>query len=179
MRRIYTNEVVLLIAGLLLAAALAFAWGRSRPERAGPASAPPMAGAGVGASEPGFDWRTLGLQTYEARCASCHAEGQGSRRVPPLRGHAVDIFQAEGGRAYLVDFLLYGLERHPAYADRLSDEEAAAVLNHMLTAWGNAELLATDRRLYGPPEVAEHRQRTLTPAQVQTHRPQIPGDSGR
>lgn len=177
MSRIHTNKVVLLIAGLLLAAALAFAWLRSQSAATqNGAPAPQRMTEAVGATE--FD-RVLGAQMYEAHCASCHAQGEGSRRLPPLRRHAVDLFQAENGRAYLIDFLLYGLERHPAYADRLSDDEAAAVLNHMLTAWGNAELLETDRRLYSPPEVAGHRLRPLTPAQVQMRRPQPPGSAER
>ncbi len=176
MRRIYTNKAVLLIAGMLLASALAFAWLRSRPAPVrAEAAAPPPAAEVTGRLA--FDWRAIGAQTYQANCASCHSDGRGTRHVPPLSGHAVDMFQAEGGRAYLVDFLLYGLERHPAYADRLSDNQAAAVLNHMLTAWGNSDLLATNRRLYGPPEVAEHRLQMLTPAQMKARRPEMPGDS--
>ncbi|MCC6659533.1 MAG: cytochrome c [Phycisphaerales bacterium] len=178
MRRIHTNEVVLLIAGLLLAAAVVFAWIRSRsaPVAPGVAAASSAAESVEGA---GFDWRVIGAQTYEARCASCHAEGQGTQRVPPLRGDAVELFKAEGGRAYLADFLLYGLERHPAYEGRLSDDEAAAVLNYMLTAWENAALLAADQPLYEPRDLVEHRNQPLTPAQVRTRRPPTPIDPDR
>lgn len=180
MRRTITNEVVLLIAGVLLASALAFAWGRSRRAGMDVASSP-----GDHSAAARFNWRDLGAQTYAARCASCHGEGEATRRVPPLRGHAVDLFRAEGGRGYLVDFLLYGLKgrievggvayngRHPVYVDRLSDDEAAAVLNHMLTAWGNAALLGDGARLLDGAEVAAHRAKPLRPSEVPPLRPAL------
>lgn len=184
MRRQYTNELVMAIAVMLLFAASGFAWLRSRPiEPTVPPTAPDVERSAVRADDETFVWQAMGEATYQGRCAACHGEGQGTRRVPPLRGHVVNLFEAEGGRAYLIDFLLYGLEgpirvgdavytaRHPIYASRMSDEEVAAVLNHMLTHWGNIDRLPKPHRMYRPDEVAGHRERTLTSDQVRTLRP--------
>lgn len=186
MRRVYTNEVVLLIAGLLLAAAWIFAWQRSGPTarmRPPGVTQPAMPREG----EP-FDWQTRGVQTYQASCASCHSQGQATSRVPPLRSHVVDLFEADQGRAYLAAFLLYGRAgpievggqtyppRHPTYQDRLSDEQIAAVLNHVLTAWGNDAQLSEPERLYVPQDIAEHRRGTLMPEQVRALRPEARGE---
>lgn len=188
MRRIYLNEVVLAIAALLIAAAFGFAWLRKDPgqQLAGPAlrgprEQPPPAEE----AERPFAWQLIGEQIYQARCASCHASGEGSRRVPPLHGGAVQLYLADGGRDYLIDFLLYGMvrrvevngtvrtARHPAYENRLSDPEIAAVLNHTLTSWGNEALLPDPARLYLPEDIAEQRDRSLTPEQVEALRPSL------
>jgi hypothetical protein len=47
---------------------------------------------------------------------------------------------------------------HPTY-EELSDERLAAILNHMVTAWGNEELLGGDRARYGIDEIAAGRSR--------------------
>jgi mono/diheme cytochrome c family protein/heme/copper-type cytochrome/quinol oxidase subunit 4 len=100
-----------------------------------------------------FD-RALGERTYTSTCQGCHqAGGAGLPGVfPPLAGNMPSLYNAEGGREYLIDVLLYGLTGQiqvdgqsyngtmPPWAG-LSDEQIAAVLNHELTAWGNdAEL---------------------------------------
>ncbi len=96
-------------------------------------------------------------------------EARGSS-IPALRGGVPSILQSEGGREYLVTLLLDGRVRrtvgghvslaasHPGYA-RLSDRELAAVLNHMLSSWGNDALLPRGPALYTAQEVASQRGR--------------------
>ena len=89
----------------------------------------------------------LGKQVYENKCAACHQlTGQGLPGVfPPLKDNAV-VTAADptehirivlrgltgktiGGVAYATPM--------PPFADQLSDEEVAAVLNHERTSWGH------------------------------------------
>jgi mono/diheme cytochrome c family protein/heme/copper-type cytochrome/quinol oxidase subunit 4 len=100
----------------------------------------------------GFD-RELGNATY-VNCQGCHqATGAGLPGfAPPLAANMPRLHNAEGGREYLIDVLLYGLSGEiqvdgqtynnnmPAWP-QLSDEQIAAVLNHELTSWGNEEAL--------------------------------------
>ncbi|HVS16635.1 MAG TPA: cytochrome c [Thermoanaerobaculia bacterium] len=153
-----------LVAAALVLTALLIAWTRSRSATvtAGPASA---AANQVTAVDP----RRLGAEVYASHCSSCHRQGERrGRSIPPLQGFAVELLVAEGGREYLVDFLFDGrvrrvadgevtwVESHPEFG-ALSDQEAAAVLNHMLTSWGNAELLGEDDVPYTASEVAARR----------------------
>jgi cytochrome c oxidase subunit II len=91
-----------------------------------------------------------GEAVYQANCASCHqANGQGlAGAFPPLEGHAASLFNADGGREYLINLLLYGLQGQitadggsyngvmPAWG-QLSDQQLADTLNYILSAWGN------------------------------------------
>lgn len=120
-----------------------------------------------------FD-REQGEAVYAANCVSCHqGEGQGLPGVfPPLAGHIPDLVNA-GGRDYVIDVVLYGLQGPievdgqtyngvmPAW-QQLSDDDIAAVVNHMATAWGNEEQLD---------EFA-----VVTEEDVAQHRDQDPGD---
>lgn len=124
-----------------------------------------------------FD-RELGAQTY-ANCAGCHqADGAGLPGVfPPLAAHAPALVAAEGGRAYLIDVLLYGLQGEimvdgaayngvmPGWA-QLSDEQIAAVINHILSAWDNESLLPEDFVFVAPDEVAAQRGTAMTAERV-------------
>jgi cytochrome c5 len=156
------------VGGLLLAVALLVAWARSTPA---PAPAHPAAAApgATAAAPPGPGATALGAAVYAAECRSCH--GQGERRggaIPPLRGYTVELFRADGGRDYLIDFLFDGRVRrleegrlvyekaHPIYT-HLSDEAAAALLDHLLRSWGNESLLPAGTPPYQPAEVAAHR----------------------
>jgi mono/diheme cytochrome c family protein len=154
------------IAAGLVVAVVTVAWARSRPA-AEPAAATPAERA---PAVPG----TLAAQesdaaAYRADCASCHREGEArGRSIPPLRGYVVELFTSEGGRDYLVDFMLTGRvriieegrvmydETHPSYG-QLSDERIAGILNYMLTSWGNDALLPDDRRLYTGADIAAGR----------------------
>jgi mono/diheme cytochrome c family protein len=126
-------------------------------------------------ADPTFD-RDLGIQVYAANCAACHQlNGAGLPGVfPPLAGHAGTLYQADGGRAYLIDVMLYGLQGQisvngtnynglmPAWA-HLSDEQIAAVVNHSVAGLADApegfDAIRAD-------EVAAQRGQGLTAAQV-------------
>ncbi|MHB1025088.1 MAG: c-type cytochrome [Desulfobacteria bacterium] len=119
-----------------------------------------------------------GSEVY-TRCLGCHkSTGLGvPGYAPPLAAHIPDIAKAPGGRTYLVQVLLYGLkgEIHvkgkrfsatmPAFAD-LNDGDAAAVLNRILTNWGNDKLLPKDHKAITPGEVKAQRNNPLTTEQV-------------
>lgn len=93
-------------------------------------------------ADPSYDTE-LGATTYATNCVACHqATGAGLPSVfPPLAGHVADLYAADGGRTYLIDVLLYGLQGPidvdgtaynglmPAWA-QLSDDQIAAVINH-------------------------------------------------
>lgn len=141
------------------------------------ADATPAADApdAIAAEAPGvavFDVE-LGASTY-AQCMGCHQPtGTGvPGAFPPLAGHAADLYRAEGGREYLIDVILYGLQGAievggttyngimPAFPS-LSDEAIAAVLNHTLTEWGNADAIGTIEYITAA-EVTAQRGRDLT-----------------
>ncbi len=98
----------------------------------------------------GWAWAQDGAKVYTANCSGCHqVTGQGIPGVfPPLAGHIPEILAKDGGRDYLIKMMLYGVQGAmkikgmnyngvmPAFA-QLKDEEIAAVLNHISTAWGN------------------------------------------
>lgn len=120
---------------------------------------------------------------YTANCMACHqATGLGIPGVfPPLAGHAPELYRIPGGREYLIKSILYGLlgpitvdgrtynAPMPAFP-RLSDADIAAVLNYILTAWGNEALLPADFAPLTPQEVTALRGLGLTPSDVHTLR---------
>lgn len=119
-----------------------------------------------------------GTEVY-SRCLGCHkATGLGvPGYAPPLAAHIPDIEKTPGGRTYLIQVLLYGIKgaidvkgkrfsaTMPAFAD-LNDGDAAAVLNRILTSWGNDKLLPKDHKAIGPEEVKTQRENRLTVEQV-------------
>jgi hypothetical protein len=120
----------------------------------------------------GWAWQVPGGTLYAGACRGCHVR----------LTHVPELFAADGGRPYLIDLLLFGfegeaeidgsLERfdHPPFEER-SDEEIAAVLNHLLVSWGNDDDLPDDVAYYRPEEVEEARDRELTPVEVAERRP--------
>ncbi len=120
-----------------------------------------------------------GASVY-SRCFGCHkSAGTGiAGTFPPLASHAAKVAISEGGRAYLIDVLLYGLEGKieiegkkydgamPAFGDQLKDDEIAAVLNHILTSWGNDKMLPKGHKEVSAAEVKARRGKKLTPQQV-------------
>ena len=122
--------------------------------------------------------RELGAQVYAANCSACHqANGSGLANVfPPLAGHAADLYLAEGGRTYLIDVLLYGLQGPitvngtpynglmPAWA-QLGDEQIAAVVNHAVAGFESSPPPEGFDAIT-PDEVAARRGQGLTGAQM-------------
>lgn len=151
------------IAAVLVVAVVGVAWTRSRSV-ASPVPSSSSAPTEPSATEP----QESGEAAYQAECAGCHGDGERRRNIPALRGYAVELYASEGGREYLVDFMLTGRvriledgrvvyeEAHPGYP-QLSDARIAAILNHMLTSWGNDLLPPAGRRPYGAPEIAARR----------------------
>lgn len=130
-------------------------------------------------SEAEFDWQALGEKTYTTNCAGCHQiNGEGvPASFPPHAGHLPNVLAKEGGRQYLINVLLNGLQGEimvkgkpyngimPSW-NSLKDEEIAAVLNHELHSWGNSEMLPEDFTPILPEEVAVERTNDITAAQV-------------
>ncbi|MGL4611083.1 MAG: c-type cytochrome [Trueperaceae bacterium] len=130
-------------------------------------------------AQAGGDWdRALGEQVY-SNCIACHQEdGQGvPNAFPPQAGHAADIYNVEGGRAYMIDTVLWGLQGEikvdgktyngimTPWSSFLKDEQIAAVVNYVLTSWGNDALLE-DFTPITPEEVAAERATTMTAQEV-------------
>ena len=120
-----------------------------------------------------------GEQIFISNCAACHqATGEGvAGAFPAVRGHINELLAAEGGRTYLPQLLLGGLQGPievagnsyngimPAWR-QLSDEQIAAVLNYSLTAWD----APSDFQPYEASEIAEARNQTLNANDVYTLR---------
>ncbi|BFH75467.1 cytochrome C-552 [Thermus thermophilus] len=125
-----------------------------------------------------------GAKLY-AQCAGCHqANGQGlPGAFPPLAGHVAEILSKQGGREFLIRVLLWGLQgpievkgvRYngvmPAY-NGLKDEDIAALLNHIATAWGDDKKVK-DFKPFTPQEVKALRNKKLTPQQVLEERKKL------
>lgn len=121
-----------------------------------------------------------GAKVFEKRCAPCHREdGKGmDGKYPPLVKHAPEVLISS--RSYLITVLLYGLvgkieiEDPKATYDggvmpslyTLKDEEIAAVLNYVLTSWGNDKLLPKDFKPIGADEIKAERGKKIEREQV-------------
>jgi caa(3)-type oxidase subunit IV len=129
------------------------------------------------------DWdRALGLQTYNSSCVGCHqATGQGLPGVfPPVAGHAAELYAA-GGRDYLVQLVLFGVQgpiqaggntyngAMPGWAS-FSDDQLANVLNYAVAELSEAP---ADFVPYTAADVASHRGDGLSPAAVHDLRDQL------
>lgn len=145
------------------------------------AGAPPAAGGGADQAAAGGS--ADGQAIYEANCASCHqATGQGAPGAfPPLVGHVPALYNAD--RSYLVNLLLYGLQGEiqvegetynglmPAW-QQLSDDDIAAILNYVSTAWGNEGALQ-DFQPYEAGEIGSARDAALSSAEVYALRQEL------
>jgi hypothetical protein len=177
MRHVYVNRAAIVLAVLLVVSTALFAWWRSRDLAlvvfvdAGRLEA--LAADDDDRAEPeDWAWQVPGGSFYAGSCRGCHVR----------LTHVPELFAADGGRPYLIDLLLFGfegeapidgsLERfdHPPFADR-SDDDVAAVLNHLLVSWGNEDDLPDDAEFYRPEEVEDARERELTPTEVAELRP--------
>jgi mono/diheme cytochrome c family protein len=138
--------------------------GASRAQTAAPAGDP--------------QWQALGARTYDTYCSGCHQRsGRGiAGGFPPLAGHAPQVL-AQKGSAYLVRLVLFGLTGAievegtpyngvmPSWSS-LKDDEIAAAIDYVLTAWDNDKQLPKEFKPILPAEIAAARAENLTSEQV-------------
>jgi mono/diheme cytochrome c family protein len=156
--------------------------GVADPFTAVAAAGQPQGAAGQGA-EQGEAGLPDGAQVYTS-CAGCHqANGQGiPGAFPPLAGHAVDLYEADP--SYLAQVVLFGLEgaitvggaryagNMPAWQASLSDAQIAALLNYVLSQWGNEQIVGEEQP-YSAQEIAEQRALGLGPRDVHARRAEL------
>lgn len=142
-----------------------------------PADAAPPAGE-TAADAPPPD----GAALYAQNCAACHqANGQGiPGAFPPLADHVGDLVAAD--RAFPIQVLLYGMVGPitvngtaynglmPAFGATLNDAQIAALLEHVLDAWGDRARAGDGHAPYTAEDVAAERAQPLTNAQVHQRR---------
>lgn len=172
MRHVLANLATYAIALLLLAGAGVFAWLRSEQiaftsEAAVLAQYEPQ--------DARFRWEELGSSSYRRNCMNCHGtEGEGWDQYPGL-SRSAELFAATGGREYMIDLHLYGLASKRWRAPmppmgHLRDVEIAAVINYVLTHFGEERELA-GIPLLTPADVAARRGQRIAPGEVDTRRP--------
>ncbi|GAB5602265.1 cytochrome C-552 [Thermus sp. FJN-A] len=119
-----------------------------------------------------------GQALYGQYCSSCHqANGQGlPGAFPPLAGHVQEILAKKEGRTYLLNVVLFGLQGEirvkgqvyngsmPAWEAQLKDDQVAAILNFLASAFGNKP--PAGFKPYTPEEVKKERAKKLTPQKV-------------
>jgi mono/diheme cytochrome c family protein len=132
-----------------------------------------------------------GAGIYAANCAACHqAGGTGlAGAFPPLAGHVPDILKPADGRTYIGKVLLFGLEgaisvnggnyagAMPSW-QALSDNDIAAVLNYVSTAWDNGKSLPPGFKPFTADEIKALRTPELTSAEVYALRAATAGGGG-
>lgn len=168
MRHVYVNRATYILSFLLVMFTFGFALLRSNGVVLFVSDA---AYAQEVATE--FDWQALGEEVFTDSCAGCHSE---LTYIP-------DIVSAERGREYLAYFMVYGVQgqlsidgrdttnRHRSYAET-SNEELAAVMNHMLIAWGNEDNLPEGFEFYAPEELEPIKADETTGEEVAMMRPE-------
>jgi mono/diheme cytochrome c family protein len=131
-----------------------------------------------------FKWQAMGARTYDTNCSGCHQRsGRGiAGGFPPLAGHAPQLLAQKGG-AFMVRLVLFGMTgaievdgtqyngAMPSWSS-LRDDEIAAAIDQVVTAWGNDALLPKDFKPILPSDVAAARTESLTPDQVYAMREQ-------
>ncbi len=107
---------------------------------------------------PSHNVMTVGKNVYSINCSTCHLPtGAGSPiTAPPLAGSSVVLTPDP---ASMINIVLRGpilpnqppseayqhrkWQRMPAFGDKLSDEDAAALLSYVRNAWGNQQTVVT------------------------------------
>jgi mono/diheme cytochrome c family protein len=123
---------------------------------------------------PGFD-ASKGAALYADNCASCHgAEGKGvPGTFPPLAG---DPVANTANPTAHIDAVLHGLSgkvingqkyeaQMPAFADQLSDQQIADIINHERSSWGNRGALISAADIVAA-RANEPLQQAASPAQA-------------
>lgn len=117
-------------------------------------------------------------------CSGCHqASGEGvPGAFPPLAVHAANLYNADP--EYLAQVVLFGLQGAievegtqyngvmPAWNESLSDSQIAAVLNYVLSNWGNEERVEEEEP-YSAEEIAAQRDLGLTMQEVYDRRSEL------
>jgi mono/diheme cytochrome c family protein len=176
MRHFLANIVTYGIAVLLFLGAALFAWSRSAQVAV---TTEAMMLAGYEPADAGFRWEGLGRAGYDRNCRNCHgADGVGWDQYPGLGG-AGSMAAGVGGREFLVDLHLYGLASDRWGAPmppmgHIRDVELAAILNYILTAFGDAET----EQLFVPADIADRRGLRLSPRAVDRRRPDAAEGAG-
>lgn len=148
-----------------------------------PGATPAPAG-GASDSGPAAAGTPDGAAIYQSVCSACHmANASGiPGAFPPLAGHAADLYRAD--RTYPILAVTFGVMGQimvggmsynglmPAHA-HLSDADIAAVLNHLMTSYGNAEAIGADFAPYAPEDVAAERGRMLSFTEVHALRGEL------
>lgn len=174
-------------AGWLSAAMLTvMAWGAAFGFGVAPGPSPLLAQVAGSPTEsaPGGAAAAADGEAVYLNCQACHQpDGAGlAGAFPPLRGHVPELLAADGGRAYLLKVVLFGVQGPITVAGsdfnsamapwaHLSDGELAAVLNHVSTAWDNS--FPEGQEPFSADEVAEQRAADLSPADVHVERGQL------
>jgi mono/diheme cytochrome c family protein len=142
------------------------------------AGASDAAASDVSATAPTPD----GAALYAQHCVACHqANGQGlPGAFPTIANHVGDLVAAD--RTYPVQLLLYGMVGPitvngtpynglmPAFGASMDDAQIAALLEHVLDAWGDRARAGDDHAPYTADDVAAARAEPLTNAQVHERR---------
>lgn len=125
-----------------------------------------------------------GAVVFTTHCLACHqANGQGiPSAFPPLAQHLPELLAVEGGRAYVVNTVLWGLvgaievngvtynSLMQSWAPVLDDQQIADVLNYSATDWDNAELLPEGFEAFTAEEVAAQRATEMDSTAVHAER---------
>jgi cytochrome c6 len=96
-----------------------------------------------------------GASLFQENCSACHqAKGEGvPGAFPPLAGNKFVVGDPKGP-AYV---LTHGRGGMPNFSDDLDDQQMAAIINYIRSAWGNsaqgldATLVASVRSTSAPP----------------------------
>ncbi len=92
---------------------------------------------------------SMGEEIYAAQCASCHQDdGQGNSNYPALAGS--ELVTAEDP-SEAITIVHEGRGQMPAFSDTLEDEEIAAVVSYIRTAWDNAASAVTVEQISEEP----------------------------
>ncbi|HTH98224.1 MAG TPA: cytochrome c [Stellaceae bacterium] len=103
----------------------------------------PAAGPGPASEKPGADVINAGKAVYAANCSTCHQDSGGGEpgRYPGLKGSS--FLQADNPTS-VIRLVLSGDSNDvsdqamPSFADKLSDDQAAAVISYVRSSWGNS-----------------------------------------
>jgi mono/diheme cytochrome c family protein len=126
-----------------------------------------------------------GAALYTQHCMACHqATGAGiPGAFPPIAGHVGEVVAVD--RAYPAKLVLFGMMGAievqgtsyngvmPGLAAALSDADVAGILNHVLTAWDDVEVLGDAFEPYTAEEVAEWRAAALQMTDVYALRQEL------